>query len=80
MLQSRNIGFRLHNIVKFIGIGIMAMDKITTDVFKLFHVNKFSCKLPTACIKSIAMHSVGWGTDEYIQKLEELIPVHNSVS
>ena len=31
------------------------------------YVKKFPHKLTTVCIKSIAMHSVGWGEYEYIQ-------------
>ena len=48
MSQSQNIGFRFRNIVKFICIGIMAMDKITMHIFKFLY-------------KSITMHYGGWG-------------------
>ena len=47
MSQSQIIGFRFHNIVKFIYVGIMAMDKIITHIFKFLY-------------KSITMH-YGWG-------------------
>ena len=57
MSQSQNIGFRFRSIVKFICIGIMAMDKITTHIFKFIY-------------KSITTHYVGWGAYEYIQKIE----------
>ena len=67
MLQSQNIGFHFRNIVKFICAGIKGEDKITTHIFKRnSYVNKFPHKLPTACIKSIDTHCVGWGAYEYI--------------
>ena len=54
MSQSRNIGFRFHNIVRFICIGIMAMDKITTHILKRnSYVNKFQCKLSDANINQL---------------------------
>ena len=37
MSQSQNIGFHFRNIVKFICVGIMAMDKITTHIFKFLY-------------------------------------------
>ena len=66
MSQSQNIGFRFRNIVKFICIGIMVMDKITMQIFKFLY-------------KSITMHYGGWGAYEYIQKIEKLIPTHASI-
>ena len=55
-----------HNIVKFICVGIMAMDKITTHIFKFLY-------------KSITTHYGGGGgvvAYEYIQKIGKLIPTH----
>ena len=48
MSQSQNIGFRFRNIVKFICVGIMAMDKITMHIFKFLY-------------KSITTHYGGGG-------------------
>ena len=44
----------------------MAMDKITTHIFKFLY-------------KSITTHYGGWGAYEYIQKIEKLIPKHASI-
>ena len=42
MLQSQNICFPFRYIVKFICVGIMAMDKITMHIFKRnSYENKF---------------------------------------
>ena len=66
MSQSQNIGFCFHNIVKFICVGIMAIDKNTMHIFKFLY-------------KSITTHYGGWGAYEYIQKIEKLIPTHTSI-
>ena len=55
--MSQNIGFRFRNFVKFICVGMMAMDKITTHIFKFLY-------------KSITAHNGGGGY-EYIEKIEK---------
>ena len=58
MSQSQNLGFRFHNIVKFICVGIMAMDKITMHIFKFLY-------------QSITTHYERVAEYEYIQKIEK---------
>ena len=61
MSQSGNIHFRFRNIVKFICVGIMAMDKITTYILKRnSYVDKFPRKLSNAYINQL-LHRGGGG-------------------